>query len=143
MVLASTAGAGCGGAFPSRTPAAKQRTPSLEGSLRPTGTRAHTSSSAVDRRHPALPGSSAPLQNSSRKIRCKHVPNTESKCVLKHIFKKSYMHIYIYVCAHILLTAVRTIKPMSDNYGQRCGFDVTKTSSDFMKEHISIYLCAC
>lgn len=49
------------------------------------------------------------------------------------------MNMYV----HISLTAVRTTKPTSDNFGQRCGFDVKKVSSDFVKEHIYVYMYAC
>lgn len=50
---------------------------------------------------------------------------------------------HIYICVHMLLTAVRSTKPISDHFGHTCGFDVKKISSDFMKEHVSVYVSAC
>lgn len=66
MALSNTASAGSIWSFSQlKPPAAKQRTPSLAGSLSWTGTHAHPGSSAVNLHHPALPGSSTQLRKSS------------------------------------------------------------------------------
>lgn len=110
--LSSIASARCG-AFRSWTPpAAKQRTPSLDGSLSWSGTHAHSSSSAVDH-HP--PPCSARLLatavKNSQKVRHKPVANTKSNAcfeirVQKVIHIYTYIHTYIYVCVCILKNRV-------------------------------------